>query len=302
MTPAPSVQAAPTVHVIGATGRTGLALCRRLRAEGIAFVPVVRSGERWAALGMRIEPRVADLRDEAALRSALAGATRIVSCAHARFVPEILAAAPPSARLVLLGSTRKFSRWPDEHGSAVLAGERAFLASGRAGVMLHPTMIYGAEGEANVQPLAALLRRLPLVPLPKGGRALVQPIHQDDVTRCICAALERDWTGPSTLVIAGPEAMRYADFVRAIAAAAGLRRRPIVSVPAWLLMALARVAAIVPGLPRIEADAIRRLLEDKAFDIAEMRRLLRIDPISFGTGLQRTFDGHSPRRSRNPAS
>jgi len=300
MTPAPSAQAASAVHVIGATGRTGLALCRHLRAEGFAFVPVVRSGERWAALGMAIEPRVADLRDEAALRSALSGALRIVSCAHARFVPAILKAAPPPARLVFLGSTRKFSRWPDEHGSGVLAGERAFLASGRAGVMLHPTMIYGAEGEANVQPLAALLRRLPLVPLPKGGRALVQPIHQDDVTRSICAALDRDWTGPSSLVIAGPEPMRYADFVRAIAAAAGLRRRRIVSVPAWLLLALARIARIAPGLPRVEADAIRRLLEDKAFDIAEMRRLLQIEPVSFGEGLGRTFSGPSRRRGRSP--
>ena len=37
-------------------------------------------------------------------------------------------------------------------------------------------MIYGAEGEDNVRRLAALLRRLPVVPLPEGGRALVQPI------------------------------------------------------------------------------------------------------------------------------
>ena len=259
-------------------------------------MPVARSGERWATQGTGIEPRIADLRDEAALRRALAGAARIVSCAHARFVPEILAAAPPQARLVLLGSTRKSSRWPDEHGLGVLAGERAFLASGRPGVMLHPTMIYGAEGEANVQPLAALLARLPVVPLPKGGRALVQPIHQDDVTRSICAALERDWPAPSTLVIAGPEPMRYADFVRAIAAAAGLRRPRIVSAPAWLLMWLARIAGIVPGLPRVDTDAVRRLLEDKAFDIAEMRRALQIEPISFAEGLGRTFAGRSPQR------
>ena len=62
--------------------------------------------------------------------------------------------------------------------------------------MLHPTMIYGAQGEDNVQRLAALLRRLPLVPLPDGGTALVQPIHQDDVTRAIRAALDREWDGP----------------------------------------------------------------------------------------------------------
>ena len=35
------------------------------------------------------------------------------------------------------------------------------------------------------------MRRLPLAPLPGGGRALVQPIHQDDVTASLRAALAR---------------------------------------------------------------------------------------------------------------
>ena len=166
------------------------------------------------------------------LRDALADATRVVSCAHARHAPTVLAAAPAEARFVFLGSTRKFTRWPDAHGNGVLAGEAAFLASGRSGVMLHPTMIYGAQGEDNVQRLAALLRRLPFVPLPGGGTALVQPIHQDDVTRAIRAALERAWNGPHALVIAGPTPLPYADFVRAVAAAAGQRPPRIVAVPA----------------------------------------------------------------------
>src|SRR6202012_1924087 len=142
-----------------------------------------------------------------------------VSCAHARHTPAILAAAPPDAQLILLGSTRKFTRWPDSHGDGVLAGEAALMNSGRRGVMLHPTMIYGAQGEDNVQRLAALLRRLPLLPLPAGGRFLVQRTHQSDVPRCIRAALQGDWDGPGSLVIAGPSAVRYADFVRAVARA-----------------------------------------------------------------------------------
>src|SRR6185312_17103994 len=152
----------------------------------------------WAGVGNG-PARIADLADHAALTTALQGARHVVSCAHARHAPSVLAAAPAGARFVFLGSTRKFTRWPDAHGRGVQAGEAAFLASGRAGVMLHPTMIYGAEGEDNVQRLAALLRRLPVVPLPDGGRALVQPIHQDDVTRAIRAALEVDWAGPEAL-------------------------------------------------------------------------------------------------------
>ena len=276
-----------TVHVIGASGRSGAALCRSLLEDGVPFVPVVRSRERWAATGLPGAPLLADLEGDG-LQLALAGATRVASCAHARHIPTILAAAPPEGRVVFLGSTRKFTNWPDAHGNGVLVGERALLASGRRGALLHPTMIYGAVGEDNVQRLAALLRHLPVVPLPGGGRALVQPIHQSDVTRCLRAALDVAWNGPEALVIAGPEPLSYAGFVRAVASAAGLPPPRIVPVPAGLLLALAPLTRL-PLLPRIKGAEIRRLLENKAFSIAPMRARLGVDPIPLATGLALTF-------------
>jgi len=275
-----------TVAVIGASGRTGSALCQALAAANRDFMPIVRDATRWCGAP---PPRIADLRDPARLRAALTGADTVVSTAHARFTPAILAAAPPKARLVLLGSTRRFSRWPDAHGDGVRAGEAAFLAAGRAGVMLHPTMIYGAQGEDNVQRLAALLRRMPFAPLPNGGRAMVQPIHQDDVVRCVVEALDRPWTAPQILVIAGPEPIAYGDFLRAVAVAARQRPPPILSVPAAPLRWLAPLTRLLPGIPRIRADEIRRLTEDKAFDIEPMRRILGVAPIPLTAGLARTF-------------
>jgi len=277
------------VHVIGASGRSGQALCRALAADGVPVIPVLRDAAKWRATGLAATPRIADLTNPTALRAALAGATRIVSCAHARFAPAILSAAPPDARTIFLGSTRKFTSWPDAHGRGVQAGEAAFLASGRPGVMLHPTMIYGAQGEDNVQRLAALLRRLPIVPLPGGGRALVQPIHQDDLTRCIRAALAIAWDGPHSLVVAGPTPLPYADFVRAVALAAGLPRPRIVAIPIWPMLAAAALTALLPGVPTVRPAEIRRLLEDKAFDIAPMIATLGVQPIPLNDGLVRTF-------------
>src|SRR3984957_6941357 len=254
------------VHVIGASGRSGVALCRSLLGVAAPLVPIVRDAAKWAATGIDVRPRIADLTDPGALHSALKDAARIVCCAHARPARAVIDAAPADARLVLLGRTRKFTRWPDDHGTGVIAGEAAFLASGRSGVMLHPTMIYGAQGEDNVQRLAVLLHRLPFVPLPAGGTALVQPIHQDDVTRAIRAALQRKWDGPHGLVIAGPSPLPYADFVRAVAAASGQRKPRIAALPAGPLMALAGILRYIPFLPPISPAEIRRLLEDKSFD------------------------------------
>lgn len=268
------------VAVIGASGRSGRALAAALPG----CIPVVRDGAKYPGA------RVADITEAAALRAALADATHIISTAHARHAGAIIEAAPPAARLVFLGSTRRFSRWPDAHGDGVRAGEAAFLASGRAGVMLHPTMIYGAEGEDNVQRLAALMARLPILPLPNAGRALVQPIHQSDVTACVLVALRR---GQGAITIAGPEALPYAAFCAAVARAAGLAPRRVLPLPAGLLIAASPITAL-PLLPRIRAAEIRRLTEDKAFDITAMRAELGVNPMPLAEGLRRTFPRASP--------
>ena len=275
------------IHVLGASGRSGAALCRALLAAGHPVVPVIRNAAKWRALAIPATPAIADLTDPPALAAALARATCVVSCAHARHAAAILAAAP-RARFIFLGSTRRYTKWPDDHANGVRAGEAAFRAAGRPGVMLHPTMIYGAQGEDNVQRLAALLRRLPVVPLPGGGRALVQPIHQPDLTACILASIATRWDGPETLVVAGPTPLPYADFVRAVAAAAALPPPRIVPLPALLLRAIAPITAL-PGLPRIRRAEIRRLLEDKAFDIAPMRARLGVTPTPLAEGLAQLF-------------
>ena len=100
------------IHVIGASGRSGAALCRALAAAGEPCVPVVRNAANWAALGLPGVARMADLRDAPALRAALADAGRIASCVHARWTPAILAAAPAEARS---GCSRRPSRSAEGH-------------------------------------------------------------------------------------------------------------------------------------------------------------------------------------------
>jgi nucleoside-diphosphate-sugar epimerase len=287
------------IAVIGSSGRSGSALCQILAAQGSSFIPVQRKVD-GAQVGSNA-PRIADLGNARALASALADATVVISTAHARWTPQVIGAAPRDARLVLMGSTRRYSRWPDAHGDGVRFGEAAFLASGRCGVMLHPTLIYGRGGEGDVQRLASLLSRLPLAPLPGGGRSLVQPIHQGDVARCLAVAASYPWEGPKTLVIAGPEPVAYRDFLRAVAEAAGLRVPPVVGVSAGLLRTLVPLSAMVPGMPRIDVAQIRRLTEDKAFDIGPMRQCLGVEPLPLEEGLAKTFPNNGTRQGMSPS-
>lgn len=264
----------------------------------MTVIPVVRDPQRVPeALRAQLAPaRIADLAGpSAALGAALGDATVVINTAHARHIPAILQATRAGTPVIGLGSTRKFTRWMDAHGQGVLAGEAALLRSGRQGMLLHPTMIYGAQGEDNVQRLAALLRRLPVVPLPGGGRALVQPVHQDDVTLSLLAALDRVLSGvddgAKALVIAGPAAIPYRAFVQAVAQAANGKARPIMPLPAAVLMGVAPLAARLPGFPKVGVAEIRRLLEDKAFDVTPMRKILGVAPRPLQEGLAALFTG-----------
>ena len=275
------------IAVLGATSGIGVRLVGRLQSRGASVLALGRSAERLAKLS--VPWRVVDLAAAGGLAAALADASHVVSCLPAGFAPDILAALPDRVeRVILTGSTRRFTRFPDRKAEQVAAAEAALRSSGRAGVMLHPTMICGGDQENNVQRVASYVRRFGIVPLPEGGRRLIQPIYVDDVAACLEAALTRTEAVGLPVIVAGPEPLTYRAFVEAIAAAIGRSVR-ILSLPVSVLQMAAGATRLVPGLPRIEAAEIQRLCEDKAFDIAEMRRRLGVEPISLRAALARIF-------------
>lgn len=265
---------------------TGRRLVTRLCAEGHDVTAIGRDAVRFDALDPRAHAVTADLERPETVKAALAGVRRVASCAPARFTGNLLDVLPETCeRLVLMGSTRRFSALLDPAADAVRAGEAAFLASGVAGVMLHPSMIYGAPEDRNVNRILRLVRRTPVAPLPGGGRHRLQPLFVDDAVAALVAALfRREAPGPP-IVIAGPEPIRYADMVRACARATG---RTIVTVPlpSALMRAGIRLASSLGFEPPFDAAEIRRAGEDKVFDVSEMRTRLGVAPRSFEDGLR----------------
>jgi hypothetical protein len=57
------------------------------------------------------------------------------------------------------------------------------------------------------------------------------------------------------------------------------------------MMAAAALTAVLPLVPTVRPAEIRRLLEDKAFDIAPMIATLGVRPITLADGLAGTFRG-----------
>ncbi len=110
------------VAVVGASGRSGAAICRALHVAGQSFVPLVHDAGRWDLAGLEVAPRVTELSDRRTLAAALADAATVVNCAHASWNAALIDAAPRDATFILMGSSRRFSCWPDTHGDGVRAG------------------------------------------------------------------------------------------------------------------------------------------------------------------------------------
>ncbi|MBV8169299.1 MAG: NADH-ubiquinone oxidoreductase, partial [Alphaproteobacteria bacterium] len=219
-----------------------------------------------------------------------ADADVVASCAHAKFTGAILQAAPRSARLVLMGSVRRYLAIPDRDGTEIAAGEAQLLASGRAGVMLHASMIFGARDDGNVSRVLGALRRWPpgvpiVLPLPDGGRRLVQPILIDDVVASVVAAIERPASDGPPIVLAGAAPLPYRDMIRHCASALG-RRVIVLPVPVALLSAIAGLAAGVGVRLPLNAAELRRAGEDKRFDTAPMIARLGVRPLDFPAALR----------------
>ncbi len=62
-----------------------------------------------------------------------------------------------------------------------------------------------------------------------------------------------------------------------------------VSVPLAPLMAGAWLGGLIPFFPKVRPAELRRLCEDKAFEIGEMQRMLHVRPLDLEAGLARTF-------------
>jgi nucleoside-diphosphate-sugar epimerase len=213
----------------------------------------------------------------------------VVSCAFAGTVPAVIKALPAQLeRVVLTGSTRRFTRFPDRITRNLIAAETMLAESEHPGLILHPTMICGEDGENNVQRIAAYIRRFGVVPLPEEGGSLVQPIYVDDLAASLEVALFRSEVIGSPIVVGGVDVIPYRALVEAVARAIGRRVR-IVSVPAALLMAVAPLTQVLPWIPKISIPEVRRLLENKNFDISDMRHRLGVEPIGLDMMLARTF-------------
>jgi uncharacterized protein YbjT (DUF2867 family) len=280
------------VHVIGGSGFLGGHVVPRLLSAGHEVSALGRSTDamaRVAALGAH--PLSGDLDDPASLESALrvSGADTLVSLASLGFghAPTIVAAAEDTRieRAVFVSTTAIFTTLDAPSKPVRLAAEDAVRSSSLAWTIIRPTMIYGTPDDRNLSRLLRVVRRSPVMIAPGGGRRLQQPVHVEDLADAIVRAAERAVAIGQSYDVAGPEPLSFRRLVGE-AAQAVERQVRLVSVPMGPAIALARIYERLSRRPRLTAEHLERLAEDKAFDIEPARRDLGYAPRAFAVGIE----------------
>ncbi len=262
------------VLVLGGTSLIGGFLLPRLDPSALILSRHVREGDtahRW---------RRGDFADIQAWSAEIRAEQVFALCPIWLLKPELLAGlyARGMRRLVAFSSTSRFTKTASGSAkeravaAALIGGEatvEAFCAAHGVGyTILRPTLIYAEGKDGNVSRLAALIRRLGVLPLPGRAAGLRQPVHADDLAIVALAAMDRAPTNRA-YEVPGGETLTYRAMVERIFE--GLGRRPcILSLPPALLRVAYTLAK--PVLPGSTEDMILRVNEDLVFDLADARR------------------------------
>jgi nucleoside-diphosphate-sugar epimerase len=181
-----------------------------------------------------------DLRRQA-MRQNVAGTERVVEAAAAAGVTH----------QVFISSYSAHREAPSEYGRTKFILQERFLARGQA--VVRPGLIVGPGGmfERMVGTF-----KLPIVPLPDGGRDNMPIVALADFQTALAAVIEQDRAGAFNLF--NPELVTMKELFAAIRAAAG-SRAILAPVPAFPLVALAWVMEKIGVALPFDAESFRAL-------------------------------------------
>ena len=273
------------IIIIGASRGPGRLLFDQLRQQQQPVLGIARE-RRGIATSASASFVECDATDGKRFAELIGKNNTVVSVSRPDFLTSLLLRKPTISRLIAIGSTRVYTKFPDDKCSSLLAMSDAIWTEDIPSTILHPTMIYGVPNYNNIERIFRLTKLSPLIPLPFGGSTLVQPVHVNNIVSCIKACLNNPHTIGQTIVVAGRNAVTYRELVETCIEISQSKSR-VVSLPYFLVSLIGLLTRVVPGIPTVTQDEIRRLSEDKNFDMTELEQKLGVRLYSLQDGLKR---------------
>jgi dihydroflavonol-4-reductase len=321
------------VLVTGGTGLVGGAIVRALVQRGHAVRVLARDPVRAAALlGSNVDIVPGTLQDPESLRAACREVGEVYHVAGAVDTHEhgdaeirdtnvegtrrLLAAAQVAgvARVVYTSSVSVYGdRLPlgvaedapltpaGVYGTSKVQAERLIRDAASAGlraVIVRPCIVYG-PGDRYFVPQGLRVARLPVIPLPDGGRHVVDLVHADDLAAAHLLLMAAGQSGEAYNVTDGGR-LQAGELIRLMAAA--LHRSPwLPPIPRWLAACLKPFINMAgrfggpPELARLGWQEFNGVFSDYHFDISKVTALGYAPRIDARIGLQNEIRGGTVR-------
>ncbi len=254
-----------TVLVTGATGFLGRRVVQRLLDTNHEVRAMVRRpGNESVFSTPPSEVCYGDVRDTDALAEACRGVAEVIhlvavirggsrqfDAINRQGTANVVAAAREAGsvrRIVHLSAVGAANVPRLRYLHSKWAGEQEVVNGGIPYVIIRPSLIFG-PGDEFTNAIAALVRLLPVTPIIGSGNNRLQPIHVEDVARCVALSLSGNIRGNRTVEIGGPEQLAYNEIVGVVSHVLG-RRRILVNVPLWKVrLPIALMERLTPHPP-----------------------------------------------------
>jgi uncharacterized protein YbjT (DUF2867 family) len=256
------------VTVFGGTGFLGRRVVDRLTQDGATVRVAVRHPQRVGAGATpagsgRIIPVSADVRDEASVASAIAGAEAVVNVVSAYVekagVSYTAVHVQGAANVARECERQSVSRLVHVSGIGADAESRAPYIRARGqgeqtvrqafpgATIIRPSVMFAADA-AFLRSLVTIVRSTPVIPLIADGRTRLQPIHVSDVAEAIRLCARDPAVCGKVYELGGPESHTLREVIGMIAARLG-RRPLLIPVPLSLARLMAGLLELLPNAP-----------------------------------------------------
>ncbi|MDA1100955.1 MAG: complex I NDUFA9 subunit family protein [Proteobacteria bacterium] len=232
------------VTVVGGGGFLGRYLVKRLAQQGLQVRVAVRDPEAASFVKPmgevgQVQPVQANIRNEASIARAVAGADIVINLAGVMFpsgaqnfqaVHELGAAAVAraahaagAARMIHVSAIGAAPDADSKYARSKAAGETAVRNAFPGATIVRPSIIFGPEDQFfNL--FARLATIFPVLPVLGGGHGRVQPVYVGDVAQAIAALSRAAAPAGGTYELGGPRILSLAELMAMVCEQTGRKR------------------------------------------------------------------------------
>ena len=292
------------VFLTGGTGFVGSEVLRQLVAAGHAVRCLVRAGsEGKLAVREGVEVHRGDATEPETLKGALEGCDAVIHLVgiirefpgkgitfrklHFEATRNMVAAAESQGvnRYLQMSTNGTRENASTPYHRTKWQAEEAVRASSLAWTIFRPSLIFG-PGDAFVNMLADMMRKLPVLPVIGDGKYRMSPVAVEDVAASFVKALTLPDMVGKTFHCCGPQSYTYDEVLDLIGAALGKQHVPKLHHPVFLMKPVVALLESFPAFP-LTSSQMTMLLEGNECDPKEWAEAFGITPAPFAEGIRR---------------